>query len=346
MSKISVIIPVYNAKLYIAECLNSVINQSLKELEIICVDDGSTDNSLEILKEFASKDSRISVLKQKNSGAAVARNKGLEIAKGDFVAFLDSDDFYFNLDILKLLHETAVTNNVEICGASLAFFKNKKISRNKISEFSKKQLVKYIDVQFDYYFTRYIYSLDLLNKNNIRFPSLLAYEDPPFLVHAMLAAKVFYTIPDIFYCYRVEYKARNHNAVVTNDVLRGIIENLSLAEKNNLNILFVKTYERLIIELKNPIFDALKSREPEIIDNLIKIATMVKENFHLFKSYSKISHCIDRDIPIEVLFLYYFYDSIELQTIKKSISYKIGRAVTKIPRSINKKIKKIGYNLS
>ena len=93
MPKVSVIIPVYNAQRYLKECLDSVINQTLKDIEIICVDDGSTDNSLAILREYAAKDNRIMVLTQSNQYAGVARNNGLAKAAGEYVYFLDADDW-------------------------------------------------------------------------------------------------------------------------------------------------------------------------------------------------------------------------------------------------------------
>lgn len=92
--KISIIIPVYNTEKYLHECLNCVVSQTIKDIEIICIDDGSTDNSYQILQEYAEKDSRFVILQQENKGAGAARNKGIEIAKGEFVAFLDSDDFF------------------------------------------------------------------------------------------------------------------------------------------------------------------------------------------------------------------------------------------------------------
>ena len=90
---ISVIIPVYNSELYLKECLYSVINQTYKKIEIICVDDGSTDHSLDILNFYQKKDSRIKVFTQENSGPSAARNKALDMAKGDYISFVDSDDF-------------------------------------------------------------------------------------------------------------------------------------------------------------------------------------------------------------------------------------------------------------
>ena len=90
---VSVIMPVYNGETYLRQCLDSVVNQTLKEIEIICVDDGSSDRSVEILKEYAAKDERVMVLQQANAGAGAARNNGLSKASGKYLSFLDSDDF-------------------------------------------------------------------------------------------------------------------------------------------------------------------------------------------------------------------------------------------------------------
>ena len=94
MPKISVIIPVYNTENYLKECLNSVINQTFKDIEIICVNDGSTDNSLSILEEYARTDSRIKIINQKNQGVSSSRNNGIKSARGEYIMFLDSDDLY------------------------------------------------------------------------------------------------------------------------------------------------------------------------------------------------------------------------------------------------------------
>ena len=92
MVKLSVIIPVYNAEKYISQALDSVLSQSLKDIEVICVDDGSTDKSLEILRQYEGNDTRVKVITQKNQHAGVARNKGIEIATGEYLHFLDADD--------------------------------------------------------------------------------------------------------------------------------------------------------------------------------------------------------------------------------------------------------------
>lgn len=111
--KVSVIIPVYNAEPYLSECLNSLVNQTLQDMEIICVDDGSTDHSLSILKQYARKDQRITVIRQENQYAGAARNRGLRQAKGDYVIFLDSDDF-FHTELLEKTYTRGCETNADI----------------------------------------------------------------------------------------------------------------------------------------------------------------------------------------------------------------------------------------
>lgn len=112
--KVSVIIPIYNMEKYIEQCISSIINQTLKEIEIICVDDGSTDSSLEILKKFAIRDKRIIIYQQKNSGVAVARNKGIELARGEYLSILDADDF-FDKDMLLNSYNSIKNLESDIC---------------------------------------------------------------------------------------------------------------------------------------------------------------------------------------------------------------------------------------
>lgn len=112
--KVSVIIPVYNAEKYLEQCLESLLNQTLKEIEIICVDDGSEDRSVEIIEKFSEKDCRISLLRQKNSYAGVARNNGLNASTGKYVIFLDADDF-FEPDMLLSMYNKIESDHAEIC---------------------------------------------------------------------------------------------------------------------------------------------------------------------------------------------------------------------------------------
>ena len=149
--KVSVIIPVYNAEKYLRQCLDSVVNQTYKNLEIICVNDGSTDNSSEILKEYASKDDRIILINQNNQGNGCARNVGLSRVSGEYISFIDSDDFILqntyasvislmikdNLDILMFGHFDYIDGECRKSFTNDIFnkFKNKKISKENLIQY-------------------------------------------------------------------------------------------------------------------------------------------------------------------------------------------------------------------
>ena len=111
--KVSIIIPIYNPGNLLIDCLDSAVNQTLEEIEIICIDDGSTDGSSEVLEQYSQDDNRFNIIRQKNSGAAISRNKGLENANGEFIVFLDSDD-WIEPDMCELLYEHAKKLNVDI----------------------------------------------------------------------------------------------------------------------------------------------------------------------------------------------------------------------------------------
>lgn len=114
MIKISIIIPVYNTEKYLKECIESTLNQSLKDIEIICINDGSTDNSLKILENYRKYDSRIKIINQKNKGVSEARNNGMKIARGKYIHFLDSDDFYSDNKALEILYNFIEEKKVDI----------------------------------------------------------------------------------------------------------------------------------------------------------------------------------------------------------------------------------------
>ena len=116
--KVSVIVPVYNVAPYLRQCMDSIVGQTLREIEIICIDDGSTDDSPAILREYAALDARVTILPQENQGVSAARNHGLSVAQGEYVIFWDSDD-WFELDALELLYSIASERRADmvICNA-------------------------------------------------------------------------------------------------------------------------------------------------------------------------------------------------------------------------------------
>lgn len=123
--KISVIMPVYNADDYIVEAIETVLSQTLEDFELICVDDGSTDKSVEIIKSFAKKDDRIKLFEMSHVGVSTARNKGLLKSQGEYIIFLDADDFYEST-LLEKLYNTAKENNLDIVATDFDLYDNKK----------------------------------------------------------------------------------------------------------------------------------------------------------------------------------------------------------------------------
>jgi len=130
--KISVIIPVFNSENYLADCLESVMNNTFKDIEMICVNDGSTDHSLNILKEFAEKDSRISIINKENGGASMARNAGLEAAVGEYILFIDSDDYIHERTLEYLYCEVKKNNLDQLYFSAVSFYEDADVKKNFI----------------------------------------------------------------------------------------------------------------------------------------------------------------------------------------------------------------------
>lgn len=288
----SIIIPVYNKEKYISLCIKSILKQSLKNIEIICIDDGSTDNSFKILKKYARLDYRLLVFHQKNKGSAIAKNFGIKVSKGKFIAFMDSDDFYPNDFTLELMYNNIIRSKVFICGGGLRTFtqKNKKIiffDKNNII-FKKNGIINYSNYQYDYYFPRFIYNKNFLKKNKIYFPNYLRYEDPPFFIKAMGTAKKFYALKNYTYMYRILHKIVKYNETIITDIYKGIRDSLFLSQKMNLNILYCKVLNRLnahsfIYQAKTFIKnEELKYTIINILKNINK-KILIKENFTFIK---------------------------------------------------------------
>ena len=254
--KISVILPVYNPGDWLHECMRSVLGQSLHDIEVVCVDDGSTDGSLDRLNEYAAQDARVKVLSQPNSGAAVARNKGMSIASGEFLAFMDPDDLYPDPEVLSTLYSKAIANGVDACGGCMMQFfpDGRKIEHysglNFGYEFTTEGVVEYSNYQFEYGYTRFIYRRKVIEEHGIRFPELLRFQDPPFFVATMQAIKRFYALPIVTYCYRATDQGKKvdwtgNDCRRARHYLRGMTMLLELADKHGLERLRVREMERL-----------------------------------------------------------------------------------------------------
>ncbi len=214
MTKISVIIPVYNVEKYLRECLDSVVNQTLKDIEIICVNDGSTDNSLEILKEYEKQDSRIKIIDKKNEGAGVARNHGLQIASGKYIYFMDSDDFLDN-NALEILYTKISEENADICLCDYKeYYESSGEKRNakflrlhllpNFNIFSAKDIPDTILQCCATNIYTKLYCKNFITTNNIQFQNVKTCNDVYFNTMTLLMAKSICYINKAFLNYRCE----------------------------------------------------------------------------------------------------------------------------------------------
>lgn len=208
--KITIIVPIYNVEQYLPRCIDSIKNQTLEDIEIILVDDGSTDNSGKIVDEYAKTDNRIIAIHKENGGQASARNVGLEIARGDYVGFIDSDD-WVEIDMYQQMYERIVSTESDYCVCGRVSYSNdyKKEFEltldNEILDFCDYCKVDYVTNRLFYRHTvstcNKIYRRDLIECNNLRFKdvSLVGSEDSLFNYCFLLLANRVCSIDKSFY---------------------------------------------------------------------------------------------------------------------------------------------------
>lgn len=241
--EISIIIPIYNCEKYLSRCLDSIINQTFTNIEIICINDGSTDSSLKILQDYKTKDPRIIIINQNNQKLGAARNRGLEIQKGNYITFIDSDDWIDN-DYLEKLYNAIKTHNADCAiscvmknrqnNTSYYFLNNKKeIFINKA-----KNLINELIVPPQWYVVwGKLYKKDVIQ--NLRFVENAYFEDMDYLLSASLNIKSIVKVPKTSYHYFA-----NNNSIVRGkqtekkkqDLINASIRAYKIAQKNNIKI--------------------------------------------------------------------------------------------------------------
>ena len=187
MADISVIIPVYNGEKYIRKCLDSVINQTKKEIEIVVVNDGSADNTESIIKEY--KDKRIKYFKNTNHGIGYSRNFGVSKSSGKYIMFLDSDD-YIDKDECKLLYEKCLEDDLDISICDFYKVYNNNLIEVNLGDFKSSSLKDNPDIITEFLNPwGKLYNKKILTDNKIKFVENLKYEDAPFVIETFCNAK-------------------------------------------------------------------------------------------------------------------------------------------------------------
>lgn len=323
--KVSVIIPVYNCEKYIGECIESLINQTLKECEFIFVNDGSSDKSKKIIEEYAKGDSRIKLINQKNSGVSVARNTGLKNAVGEYIGFVDGDD-YIDIDYYENLYNTAIKNSCDIVmcdwkseGSGFENKLNIPFERNKVLN------KRYIEDKIYPFFIESnslnsvcnkIFSNYLIRDKNIMFPvGVELGEDGFFNIVATTYADKVYYLDSCGYYYREVEGSATRNVINSDYFNRTLIE-----YKTN-----YKEYEKWPIKMEE--IQRLKSKK--LINDVISLTYyyfIPNKSNTLIDRYSYIKKMINNEEVCKAIKKYY-----------KEITQNKGRYEKKIIDNIKKR---------
>ena len=394
--KISVIIPVYNVEKYLSECLDSVISQTLKDIEIICVNDGSTDNSLQILKEYASKDIRIKIIDKENEGLGYTRRAGLKVASGKYILFLDSDDKYDSNHSLEYLYDGIKKCDADILIFCISNYQNGNQHKWDLKIDKPENVGRVLDFQdFSVYILNGCYSAcnKLYSKQFLDsyddwfFPKKIFYEDMPFHVQIMTRAKKICFTDKVTYLYRVnplsitrfssldKDRKKIESLFFIIDKILNIIEEKKLLYKLKKEFLYFyiiytfSIFNMITVNITN--FRVIINKFKEIIikfsdvdvDDLYynknNVLHLIKEQFIFYKLMKRLSaenmllYMIKKKYIIQIRQdKHYEQNEVldiknrEIQFLKNSWSYKIGRLLT-YPFSISLEFYKYihDYNL-
>lgn len=236
---ISVIIPVYNVEQYLERCINSILNQSYNKLEIILVNDGSTDNSKDICLKYKNIDNRIKIINQNNGGLSKARNTGINYSVGKYICFIDSDDF-IHKDMINILYNNLIKtkSDISMCSFEKVYEEKKdlKVASNYIEYYNP----KFYDNLFNNLKIETIISCNKLYKKSL-FNGLLyrenKFHEDEFIIHHILkkANKIVYDKNKLYYYYQRENSITNNYSIKNLDVIEALEDRIDFFKELNLN---------------------------------------------------------------------------------------------------------------
>lgn len=219
--QISVLVPCYNVEKYVDQCIQSIINQKFRDLEIICINDGSTDSTLKILNKYKQLDNRIIIIDKKNSGYGASLNIGIQKSSGKYISIIESDDF-IDSDMLYILYNNAEKFNLDVSRCCFKYFYNNKKIINEKFDFVQKDKILYPCNDTCVFFQMPsiwcgLYKKDLLIKNNIYFLETpgASYQDTAFIFKVYYCTQKYYQVKDCFVNYRqIEENSSNNKGKV------------------------------------------------------------------------------------------------------------------------------------
>ncbi len=350
MVEISVILPVYNSEDFLAECLDSLLNQSFKDIEILCIDDGSSDGSLEILNRYKDKDERITVITQENEGVAKTRNKALELANGNYVYFMDSDDC-LDSNAFRKLHDNITSNGSDFCIMKVIFVNGDEEYKFPAFDLDK----EFSGVNFNKFTFTYkdikrhvlndlfapwlkLYRTDFLkSSDDFTFPEIKSYSDAPFHVKTMLKASKISFVPEYLYYYRENDDSLVHSSSNTINFfkLADIIEDY-LIENNFFDELKDEFYtfktSKLVYYMGFTDSDEYYTRAKSDLSDLneLFLSDSSRSTFPDKKDLDKIELILDSDNLKECKLALELYDcKRKVKSIQESRSWKVTKPLRK-----------------
>lgn len=335
---VSIIIPIFNMEKYLKECLDSVLKQTLNDIEIICINDGSVDNTINILLEYAQNDKRIKIINQTNHGVSYARNQGIKKATGEFLFFIDPDDWMADNKVLEDLYTSAKKEGALVCGGSFSEMNSERGLITKWEDiyskysFKKTGWIEYNQYQFDYGWVRFLYNRKFIIENKLSLPQRKFFEDPVFFTKVMSVAKRFYALSRIVYCYRSGHHSYDLTDEKVLHLLRGIKDIATLAIENEYKALL--SLEEFRVKRDFAFQIAKYMNEPsqvEIRDELDNLNELFNESNYRIEC--QILSFVD-DVQKSQL-------RTELMIAHNSFNWKVGKCILFIPKKIYYIVKKI-----
>lgn len=307
--KVSVILPIYNVGKYLRQSLDSLINQTLKEIEIICIDDGSTDDSYDILEEYKQKDNRIKVVHKSNKGTGAARNDGLRLATGECIGFVDPDD-WVKPDMFEILYNQIKEKDLDIIMCMPDGYDEKNGVNAPFPYFVDANFEHIIDdrvfnwrdlspFQYPMCVWNKLYTKELFDKNNISFAEGLDFEDHKVIFGTLLTAERMFFIREKLYVYRYNREGSvltdNNRRLIDHIKIFDIVENL-MKETNTFNALrndFLTYKIHNILYYYSMIKDEYKNEYYKNMVKSIKDTHLTEEEYKMLSEKYPELECID-----------------------------------------------------
>lgn len=369
MIKVSIVVPVYNVQRYLRQCMDSIVNQTLREIEIICVDDGSTDASGEILDEYARNDNRVKVIHKKNSGYGHSMNIGFDAAQGEYIGIVESDD-YAELDMFEHLYEIAHKEELDVVKSSFYFYYSKPKEKNEKNEIvsrvianktfcpstyfeSKMEMVELFNLKPTIWSA--IYRNEFIKENQIRFLETpgASYQDAGFNFKVMALAQKVQLLQEAYLHYRQDNENSSINSkgkvfcvcdeykemqrfLDQRPVVKGKLQYVLQRIKYDT---YMWNYERLGQEFKYIFLE----RASEEFKEGLRDGSVNKEYFEWYKwndlnAIANNAAAFHTEKELRKVDTSEYWKS-EYVRIRNSMTYKIGNCITIIPRTIRRFVK-------